>query len=369
MVDQCAPKSSPEEAMASKRPVVILGATGAVGQRFVSLLAKHPWFKIEVLAASERSAGHRYAEACRWVVPGDPPTSVGGMIVQPLDPTQLGPSPSMPIAFSALPASVAREVEPLFAQAGYAVCSNASAFRYDSDVPLLIPEVNVDHLTLIERQRAKRNWPGFITTNPNCTITGIAMVLKPLDTAFGVRRVFATSMQAVSGAGYPGVASLDILDNVVPYVTGEEEKVERETRLLLGRIVDEERVEADIVVSAHANRVPVVDGHTICLSVGFEKAHTVHQAIAALIDFRGPDQVRSLPSAPEHPILVRHQPDRPQPRRDRDAEQGMAVTVGRMRPCPLLDLRMVVVVHNTLRGAANGSILNAELLVAEGHVK
>ena len=366
MVDQCVHRSSPEGSVASKRPVVILGATGAVGQRFVSLLATHPWFKIEALAASERSAGHRYAEACRWVIPGDPPAFLGEMIVRPLDPTQLGPPASMPIAFSALPASVAAEVEPLFAQAGHAVCSNTSAFRYVPDVPLLIPEVNADHLTLVERQRAKRNWPGFIATNPNCTITGIAMVLKPLDTAFGVRRVFATSLQAVSGAGYPGVASLDILDNVVPYITGEEEKVERETRLLLGRIVDEKRVEADIVVSAHANRVPVVDGHTICLSVGFEKAPTVDQAIAALANFRGPDRVRSLPSAPVHPILVCHQPDRPQPRRDRDAEKGMAVTVGRIRPCPLLDLRMVVVVHNTLRGAASGSIRNAELLVAEG---
>ncbi len=355
--------------MASKKPVVILGATGAVGQRFVSLLAKHPWFKIAALAASERSAGRRYAEACRWVIPSDPPASVGEMIVQPLCPTFLEPTPTMPIAFSALPASVAREVEPLFAQAGYAVCSNASAFRYDPDVPLLIPEVNTNHLTLIERQRAKRGWPGFITTNPNCTITGIAMALKPLDTAFGVRRVFATSMQAVSGAGYPGVVALDVLDNVLPYITGEEEKFERETRLLLGRIVDGKRIEANIAVSAQANRVPVVDGHTICLSVGFEKAPTVDQAIAALANFRGPNRVQSLPSAPEHPILVCHQPDRPQPRRDRDAEQGMAVTVGRIRPCPLLDLRMVVVVHNTLRGAASGSILNAELLVAEGYVK
>jgi aspartate-semialdehyde dehydrogenase len=340
-----------------------------VGQRFVSLLAKHPWFRIAALAASERSAGRRYAEACRWVIPGDPPAFVGEMIVQTLDPTQLEPTLSMPIAFSALPAPVARGVEPLFAQAGYAVCSNASAFRYCKDVPLLIPEVNAGHLALIERQRAKRNWPGFVTTNPNCTITGIVMALKPLDSAFGVRRVFATSMQAVSGAGHPGVASLDILDNVVPYITGEEEKFERETRLLLGSIVDGQRIEASVVVSAQANRVPVVEGHTICLSVGFEKAPTVDEAVAALADFRGPDRVQSLPSAPKHPILVCREPDRPQPRRDRDAERGMAVTVGRIRPCPLLDLRMVVVVHNTLRGAANGSILNAELLVTEGYVR
>lgn len=360
--------------MATKTPVVILGATGAVGQRFVQLLDEHPWFEIAALTASERSAGYRYAEACRWLIPGDPPASTSAMILQPLDPTQLIQTPSgraspMPVAFSALPASVACEVEPLFAQAGYAVCSNASAFRYDPDVPLLIPEVNADHDVLIKRQRAERHWPGFIATNPNCTTTGIAMVLKPLDVAFGVRRVFVTTMQAVSGAGYPGVASLDILDNVIPYIEGEEGKIERETRLLLGRIVNGRRVDADIVVSAQANRVPVVDGHTICLSIGFEKSPTVDEATTALATFRGPDRVRALPSAPEHPILVRHEPDRPQPRRDREAEQGMSVTVGRLRPCPLLDLRMVLVVHNTLRGAANGSILNAELLVADGHVK
>lgn len=359
--------------MEAKIPVVILGATGAVGQRFVQLLADHPWFMIKGLAASERSSGRRYAEVCRWLIPDDPPALVGEMVIQPLDPTQLksaetGPLSSTMIAFSALPASVARDVEPLFAQAGYAVCSNASAFRYDSDVPLLIPEVNADHLALIERQRAERNWPGFITTNPNCTVTGIAVALKPLDTAFGVRQVLATTMQAVSGAGYPGVASLDILDNVLPHIPGEEEKIERETRLLLGSIVDGKRIEADIAVSAQANRVPVVDGHTICLSVGFEKPASVDDAIAVLAGFRGPKEVRVLPSAPEHPILVRHQPDRPQPRRDRDADGGMAVTAGRIRPCALLDLRMVVVVHNTLRGAANGSVLNAELLVAQGCV-
>jgi len=243
------------------------------------------------------------------------------------------------------------------------------AFRYEPDVPLVIPEVNADHLALIERQRAERGWSGLIVTSPNCTTTGIAMPLKPLDVAFGLRQVFATSMQAVSGGGYPGVASLDILGNVLPYIGGEEEKIERETRLLLGHVADGRRVEAEVVVSAQANRVPVLDGHTICLSVGFEKRPTVEEAIAALADFRGPDVVRELPSAPEHPILVRREPDRPQPRRDRDAEGGMAVTVGRVRECPLLDLRLVSVSHNTLRGAASGSILNAELLVAKGYIK
>jgi aspartate-semialdehyde dehydrogenase len=347
----------------AKIPVAILGATGAVGQRFIQLLADHPRFELAALAASERSAGRCYAEVCNWVIPGDPPPAVGEMIVNPLEPTL----PAR-IVFSALPASVAREVEPRFAQAGYAVCSNASAFREEPGVPLLIPEVNADHVALVEHQRAEHGWPGLIVTSPNCTATGIVMPLKPLDDAFGLRRVLATSMQAISGAGYPGVASLDILGNVVPYIDGEEEKIEAETRLMLGRIVDGRRVQADVVISAQANRVPVLDGHTVCLSLGFERRPTVEEAIAALADFRGPQVVRGLPSAPEHPILVRREPDRPQPRRDRDAEGGMAVTVGRVRPCPLLDLRLVSVSHNTLRGAASGSILNAELLVAKGYV-
>jgi aspartate-semialdehyde dehydrogenase len=348
----------------AKIPVAILGATGAVGQRFIQLLADHPWFEITGVAASERSAGRPYAEAANWVIPGDPPSWVGEMIVQPLE-------PNLPakIVFSALPSDVAREVEPIFAQAGYAVCSNASAYRQEPGVPLLIPEINADHIAMIPEQQIEHGWSGFIVTSPNCTTTGIAMALKPLDDAFGLRQVFAASMQAISGAGYPGVASLDILNNVVPYIGGEEEKVERETRLLLGHIADGRRVEADVVISAQTNRVPVLDGHTVCLSLGFEKPPTVGEAVAVLADFRGPDVIHELPSAPEHPILVRTEPDRPQPRRDRDAEDGMAVTVGRVRPCPLLDLRMVVVAHNTLRGAASGSILNAELLVAEGYVE
>jgi aspartate-semialdehyde dehydrogenase len=279
--------------------------------------------------------------------------------------------PTLParLVFSALPSSVAAEVEPLFAKAAYAVCSNASAFRREPDVPLVIPEVNHTHLALVERQQGNRGWPGLIVTSPNCTTTGIVMPLKPLDDAFGLQQVFATSMQAVSGAGYPGVASLDIMDNVVPYIGGEESKMEQETRLLLGRLVDGQRVAAQVVVSAHANRVPVREGHTICLSLGFRDHPTLEQAVAALAGFRCPDAVQALPSAPEYPILVRTEADRPQPRRDRDAEGGMAVTVGRIRECSLLDLRLVSVSHNTLRGAASGSILNAELLVAEGYVK
>lgn len=347
-----------------KIPVGVLGATGAVGQRFIQLLAGHPWFEVTALAASERSAGKRYADVCKWVIPGDPPALVGEMVVKPLE-------PSLPakLVFSALPADVAREIEPEFARAGYAVCTNASPYRAVDDVPLLIPEVNADHVALIEAQRAGRGWPGLIVASPNCTITGVALPLKPLDVAFGVRKVFMTSMQAISGAGYPGVASLDILDNVVPYIPGEEEKFAQELRKMLGRVVDGRGVDADIVLSAHANRVPVFDGHTVSLSVGFEHPASVEDVIAALRDFRGTEASRSLPSAPEHPLLVRTEPDRPQPRRDRDAEGGMAISVGRVRPCPLLDIRMTTVSHNTLRGAASGAILNAELLVATGYVE
>jgi aspartate-semialdehyde dehydrogenase len=346
-----------------KIPVAVLAATGAVGQRFVQLLVDHPWFEITALAASERNVGKKYVDACQWVIPGDPPPSLMDMVISPLE-------TSLParIVFSALPSSVAREVEPLFAQEGYVVCSNASAFRMEPDVPLLIPELNADHLTLIKQQRKERGWPGLIVTSPNCTTTAAVMPLKPLDDAFGLQTVFVATLQAASGAGYPGVASLDILDNIIPYIPGEEEKIENETRLLLGHMEGDQRREADLVISAHANRVPVVDGHTVCMSMGFQKKPTVEAAIAALSEYRGLDPDLGLPSAPERPILVTTMPDRPQPRRDRDAFGGMVATVGRVRPCQLLDLRLVSTIHNTLRGAASGSILNAELLVAEGYV-
>lgn len=346
-----------------KIDVAIMGATGAVGQRFVQLLADHPWFKITALAASERSAGQRYADACRWVIPGDPPEAVGEMVVAPLEPNL-----DAQIVFSAIPSSVAREVEPAFARAGYRVCSNASAYRSVSDVPLLIPEINADHVGLIERQRAHRDWPGLIVTSPNCTITGVAMALKPLDVAFGVRKVFMSSMQAVSGAGYPGVAAMDIMGNVVPYIPGEEEKFQQELGKLLGHLNADGLADAELVLSAHANRVPVLDGHTVAISVGFERSPTPEQAVEALLNYQPDEVCRHLPSSPSHPILVRMEPDRPQPRRDRDAAAGMAVSVGRIRSCPILDLRMITVTHNTLRGAASGAILNAELLVARGYI-
>ncbi len=353
-----------EDRTEGRVPVAVLGATGAVGQRFVQLLADHPWFEITALAASERSAGRRYAEACQWVIPGDPPARLADRVVQRLE-------PDLPahIVFSAIPSAVAREVEPQFAAAGYLVCSNASAYRNVDDVPLVIPEINADHLDLLQRQRTERGWSGLIVTSPNCTITGVTVALKPLDEAFGVRKVFMTSMQAVSGAGYPGVAAMDILGNVMPYIPGEEEKFQQELAKLLGKIEDSQLAPAELVVSAHANRVPVHDGHTVALSVGFERSPTPEQAMEILQNFRPPAICRELPSAPERLIYVRREPDRPQPRRDRDAAEGMAVSVGRVRPCPLLDLRFITVTHNTLRGAASGAILNAELLVAQHYIQ
>ncbi len=346
-----------------KIPVGILGATGAVGQRFISLLADHPWFTITALASSERSSGKKYADACGWHLDTEMPDSIKDMNVEPLE-------PNLPakIVFSALPTSVARDIEPKFAEAGYVVCSNASAYRQDPEVPLLIPELNSDHLVLLETQKQNRGWDGLIVTSPNCTTTGIVFPLKPLDVAFGLKRIFATTMQAISGAGYPGLSYLDIADNVIPLIKGEEEKVEKETRLLLGKMDGGQRVESQVVLSAQTNRVSVSDGHTACLSIEFEKKPSVEEAIQVLAEFQGPKKNRSLPSAPEYPIIVRTEQDRPQPRLDRDAENGMVVSVGRVRPCPIFDLRMVSVVHNTLRGAASGAILNAELLVSEGYV-
>ncbi len=340
-------------------PVAVLGATGAVGQRFVQLLADHPWFEITALTGSERSAGKAFGET-RWVLDGDPPAAACELMVQ-------HSIPNLParLVFSALPSHHAKVIEPQFAAAGYAVCSNASAYRQADSVPLMIPEVNGNHLRLIEGQRAAQGWPGLIVTSPNCTTTGLAMTLKPLDNAFSVRQVFVTTMQAVSGAGYPGVSYLDIDGNVIPYIPGEDEKIESEARLLLGCIENGERRPADFGISAQANRVPVFDGHTLSIAASFEHRPTPEEAARALAEFPGLD----LPSAPPRPLLMRSEVDRPQPRRDRNAAGGMAVTVGRIRACPILDLRMVSVVHNTLRGAASGSILNAELLVAEGYLE
>ena len=344
-----------------KIPVAILGATGAVGQRFVQLLERHPWFEIAVLTGSERSIGRPYGEVVRWILDGSPPPTVAAMTVQPT--SKAG---GVPLAFSALPSDQARESEPLWAQAGVVVCSNASAYRMDPLVPLLIPEVNPDHVGLVEAQRDRRGWCGAIVTNPNCSTITLVMALKPLHDRFGVRQVHATTLQAISGAGYPGVASLDILDNVVPFIPGEEEKIESEPLKLLGTLHDGAIQSASIRVSASVNRVPVLDGHMVNTSIGLEHPASIKEAVAALREFAPPAGVRDLPSAPEQVIVVRDEPDRPQPRRDRNLYNGMGTTVGRVRPCSLLDLKFTILSHNTIRGAAGGALLNGELLVAEG---
>jgi aspartate-semialdehyde dehydrogenase len=344
-------------------PVSILGATGAVGQRFVQLLADHPWFEITALTGSKRTSGGKYREVCRWVLDDDIPESIGEMTVVSTEPTL----PSR-LVFSALPSQSARQLEPVMSTAGYIVCSNASAYRQEADVPLIIPEVNSDHLDLLEQQRAERGWQGLLVTSPNCTATGLVMTLKPLDLAFGVRQIFVTTLQAVSGAGYPGVPYLDITDNVIPNITGEADKIQDETRLLLGEVKAGARVPAKIEISAQTFRVPVGDGHTLSIAVKFDHPPSVDEAIQVFEDFQGPEWMVDLPSAPSAPIRVRTEPHRPQPRRDRGSSDGMSATVGSIRPCPVLDLRMVSVVHNTLRGAASGSILNAELLVSKGYL-
>jgi len=348
-------------APASRIPVAVLGATGAVGQTFIRLLADHPWFQLAELAASERSAGKRYVDAARWI--GDAmPEQVRGMTVLPCDPRQI----RSPLVFSALDASVAGEVELAFARAGRLVLSNAKNFRMDDDVPLVIPEVNADHLALLEVQRAKRGWSGGIVTNANCASIMAVMALAPLHEAFGISRLFVATMQAVSGAGYPGVPSLDILGNVIPFISGEESKIETEICKMLGRRTETRIEAADIRISAHANRVPVENGHTVCLSVDFGTHVGADAALEALREWRGDASARDLPSSPERALVVTDLADRPQPRRDVGAGQGMTVTVGRVREDPLFDVKLVAMGHNTIRGAAGASVLNAELLVATG---
>jgi len=345
----------------SRLPVAVLGATGAVGQTFIRLLADHPWFQLAELAASERSAGRPYGEAARWI--GDAmPESVRNMTVLPCDPKCI----KAPLVFSALDASVAGDVELAFARAGRFVLSNAKNFRMDDDVPLVIPEVNADHLALLEVQRAKRGWSGGIVTNANCASIMAVMALAPLHEAFGIRRLFVATMQAVSGAGYPGVPSLDILGNVIPFINGEEAKIEGEICKMLGRRSDTRIDPAEITISAHANRVPVENGHTVCLSVDFEKHVGPEAALEVLREWRGDASARDLPSSPARALVVTDLADRPQPRRDVDAGRGMTVTVGRVREDPLFDVKLVAMGHNTIRGAAGASVLNAELLVATG---
>jgi aspartate-semialdehyde dehydrogenase len=343
-------------------PVAILGATGSVGQRFISLLDNHPWFKVVALAASDRSVGQTYGAACRWVLSEPMPDWARDMTLLPAEPGVIDSK----IVFSALPADLAKDLEPQFAKAGFAVCSNASSYRRDEDVPLLLPEVNAEHIALVRQQRKNRGWSGAILTNPNCTSTGLTIALKALQDAFGLQKVFVVSLQALSGAGYPGVASLDIADNVIPNIGGEEEKVEWEPRKMLGRLNTSTVTMAKVELSAHTNRVAVIDGHTVCVSVALENAATSEQARQALSSYKAPPEARALPSSPQPVILVRDEMDRPQPRLDRLTGSGMTTVVGRVRPDPLFHIKFVVLSHNTIRGAAGGSIYNAELLVQEG---
>jgi aspartate-semialdehyde dehydrogenase len=338
-------------------PVAVLGATGAVGQRFVSLLEGHPWFRLEALCASDRTAGKRYGDAVRWHLDVPLPEKAAAMEVLPCR-----PGLDARVAFSGLDAAVAGDIEAEFAASGHAVVSNARNHRMAPDVPLLVPEVNADHLDLVRGQRKHYPSGGFIVTNPNCSTVGLVMALAPLHAAFGVERVVVATLQAVSGAGYPGVSSLEILDNVIPHIGGEEEKIESETRRILGT----PRRPASFTVSAHCHRVPVLDGHTLAVSVGLGKKPSPRDAVDVLRRFRSPLASLGLPSLPERPLQVRDENDRPQPRHDRMTGRGMTVTVGRVRECPVLDLRFVALVHNTLRGAAGVAVLNAELLRSKG---
>jgi len=347
-----------------RRKVAILGATGTVGQRFIELLQGHPWFEISVLAASERSAGKKYKEACKWRMETSMPEEVKDMTVVNTNLKEVQQAGDVDFVFSALPGSIAGPIEEEFA-VEYPIVSKASAHRMESDVPLIIPEVNPDHLQLIEIQRKKRGWNGFISTDPNCSTIQLAITLKALM-KFGVENVIVSTMQALSGAGYPGVPSLDIIDNVVPYISGEEEKMENETRKILGTFYDEEVQPANITISASCHRVHVKDGHLEAVYVGLEQEPTIEEIKETFRNFIGEPQKLKLPTAPERPIIVREEADRPQPRFDRDAGNGMSVVVGRVRKDPIMTVKYLCLGHNTIRGAAGAGILSAELMVKKG---
>lgn len=354
-----------------KIPVAVLGATGSVGQRFIQLLESHPWFRLHEVVASERSSGKSYGDATDWKLSTPLPAAAAALEVRALE-SELEST----LVFSSLDSSVAGEAEELHARRGCAVVSNSRNHRMDPDVPLLIPEVNCEHVDAIESQRKRRGGKGYIVTNPNCSTVGLAMAIAPIERQHGIETLHAFTMQAISGAGYAGVSSWAILDNVIPEISGEEEKVETEPCKILGRWDGTEFRPAPIRISAHTNRVPVIDGHTICISIGFRNREMLRSSFSierliedvrfALDSFRGEPQRLGLPSAPERPIQLIDEPGRPQPRLDRDRENGMVVTVGRIRPCPVLDIRMVALVHNTIRGAAGAAILNAEILEAKG---
>ena len=347
--------------MANKIPVGVLGATGAVGQKFVKLLENHPWFEITDLAASDRSAGKPYKDATAWRQYTPIPDALKDRVVKPC-----APGLDSHVVFSGLDSSVAGEVEENFARAGYIVVSNSKNHRMDEDVPLLVPEINPDHLDLIKTQRVGRGWSGAIVTDPNCSTIGLVLPLAPLDRAFGVKRVIVTTMQALSGAGYPGHSAVDMIDNIIPFIGGEEDKLETEPRKILGRLEGDRIRFAECQISAHTNRVFVEDGHTECVSVELDKKPSLAEVARALADFTSLPQELKLPFAPARPILVTTDRDRPQPRFDRDAGNGMSAVVGRLRECPFFDIRFVVLSHNTVRGAAGAAILNAELMKVRG---
>ena len=353
--------------MKSRYPIGILGATGMVGQRYIQLLEDHPWFEITWLAASDRSSGKRYGEAVKWRLDTALPERIAKLTVSPAE-----PDGAPRIIFASVDAGIARELEPKFAAAGCAVISNSSAFRMAANVPLVLPEVNAGHLAMIEEQPWRKEASGYIVTNSNCSAMGLVLALKPIEERFGLEQIFVTTMQAVSGAGYPGVASMDILDNVVPYIGGEEEKMETETLKLLGKLDGSAVAPLAAKMTAHCNRVPVLDGHTECVSIKLGnklgRAVTREEILAAWAEFR-PLAGRGLPFAPEQPIEWNGQNDRPQPRLDRNRGKGMTVTVGRLRPCNLLDWKFVLLSHNTVRGAAGATILNAEMLASLGKLE
>lgn len=350
--------------MSDKIPVGVLGATGAVGQKFVTLLENHPWFELTELAASDRSAGKSYNEATAWRQYKPIPDRLKDRLVKTCEPIL-----DCKVVFSGLDSSVAGEIEESFARAGYIVLSNSKNHRMDSDVPLLVPEVNPEHLALIKVQRERRGWSGAIVTNPNCSVIGLVMAIAPIHRAFGVKRVIVATMQALSGAGYPGPSAIDMLGNVIPFIGGgEEEKVETEPLKIMGSLDGDHIRVADCRISAHTNRVFVEDGHMACVSLELERKASPDEVARVLAGFTSLPQELKLPSAPERPVIVTGERDRPQPRLDRDAGDGMSAVVGRIRECPVFDIRFVVLSHNTIRGAAGAAILNAELMKAQGYL-
>lgn len=348
--------------METKLKVGILGATGVVGQRFIQLMERHPWFEVAWLAASDKSSGKLYKDAVHWKLETPIPDAIAGMTISPATPES-----APKIIFAALDSDVARELEPRFASAGCAVISNSSAFRMQADVPLVIPEVNRDHLALIETERWRKESGGYIATNPNCSAIGLVLALKPLAVRFGLKRVLVTTMQAISGAGYPGVASLDIMGNVVPHIKNEEEKLEAETLKLLGSLSGSAIAPLGAIISAQCNRVAVEDGHTESVSVELERKASREEILAAWREFV-PLRGMGLPTAPDQPVEYIEAEDRPQPRLDKMRGRGMAVTAGRLRPCKVLDWKFTVLSHNTIRGAAGAALLNAEFLYSEGRL-